>query len=310
LAYLPTETTAIAFANVNEIMNSDFRQKLRTVLPTGQEKDRLIAEIGLDIEHDIDRVVAGVVAGGPAVNGATVLVRGRFDATRMEALALQHGATVAEYKGKRMLLAPSVPTGGISVPGESGAVVADHFDGSLAFLEPDLIALGDAAAIRRGIDASISKEDATKNVELMKFVKDAQLGSNAWVIGKIDEMTKTSPIPDEIRQHLPAVQWFMVTAHVNGGVTGKVRADARDEEAAQQLRAVVNGALAAGQLVAGRDSRLDAVLKSMQVTGTGNTVAMSFTVPPELLDMISGANGLHNLLNPSKETTQPRTIVK
>src|SRR4051812_45536774 len=59
LAYLPADTNAVAFANVNEIMNSEFRQKLRQALPTGQEKDRLLAEIGLDIEHDIDRVVAG-----------------------------------------------------------------------------------------------------------------------------------------------------------------------------------------------------------------------------------------------------------
>src|SRR5262247_1022501 len=119
----------------------------------------------------------------------------------------------------------------------------------------------------------------------MKYVAEAELGSNAWAIGRLDEMTKSTAIPDELKQHLPAVQWFMVSAQINSGVSGKVRAEARDEEAAQQLRAVVNGALAAGQLVAGRDSRMDAVLKSLQVTGSGTTVAVSFVVPPELLDM-------------------------
>src|SRR6476469_1214250 len=91
LAYLPTNTTALAYANVHEIMNSDFRQKLKTVLPTGEEKDRLLAELGLDIEHDIDSVVAGV-SGEPAMNGAMVLVRGKFNTVQMEAMAVQHGA--------------------------------------------------------------------------------------------------------------------------------------------------------------------------------------------------------------------------
>jgi hypothetical protein len=302
LAYLPTDTNAIACANVNEIMNSEFRQKLRQVLPTGQEKDRLLSEIGLDIEHDIIRVVAGASGGAQPLHSATVLVRGRFDASRMEALAVQHGAKVSEYKGKRMVVADDASMS----PGP------DHFSGALAFLEPDLIALGEASAIQRSIDVNISHEDATRNSELMKFIQDAELGSNAWAIGKVDEMTKSTPLPDEIKQHLPPMQWFMVTAHIDGGVSGKVRAEARDEESAQQLRAVVNGALAAGQLMAGRDSRMDAVLKSIQVTGSGTTVAMSFTVPPELLDMINGAAGLSHLMNESKdkekdkEKDQPR----
>src|SRR5215471_12023447 len=94
LMYLPADTKAVAFANVSEIMNSDFRQKLRQVLPAGQEKDRLQSELGLDIEHDILRVVAGATSGEPRMSGAIVLIRGRFDESRMEALAVQHGATV------------------------------------------------------------------------------------------------------------------------------------------------------------------------------------------------------------------------
>ena len=38
-----------------------------------------------------------------------------------------------------------------------------------------------------------------------------------------------------------------------------VRADARDDQAAEHLRDVVRGGLAAAQLMGGRDTRLDAV---------------------------------------------------
>jgi hypothetical protein len=307
LVYLPTETTAVAYANVNEIMNSEFRQKIRQVLPTGEEKDKLLAEIGLDIEHDIDSVVAGVMGGDPSLTGGLVLVRGRINAVQIEALAVQHGAKTEDYKGKHMVLAPEVhdvPSIHEARPG------TEPFTGAVAFLEPGLIALGDAGAIRRGIDASLSHEDATKNADLMKFIAEAERNSNAWAVGRFDEMSKS--LPKEITDRV-AVRWMSVSAHVNGGVNGTVRAEARDQEAADQLRSIANGALAAGQLVAGHDSKIDAMLKSLQVTGTGTMVSLSFSVPPEMLDMINGAAGLSKLVGKDKDhekAPEPRQLKK
>ena len=64
LAYMPADSTAVAFADVRAIMNSEFRQRLRQVLPTGAEKDKLQAEIGVDIERDIDSVIASFTGDG------------------------------------------------------------------------------------------------------------------------------------------------------------------------------------------------------------------------------------------------------
>lgn len=299
-AYLPTETTAVAYANVNEIMNSEFRQKIRQVLPTGEEKDKLMTEIGLDIEHDIDSVVAGVSGGTPSLSGGLVLVRGRLNAVQLEALAVQHGAKTEDYKGKHMVLAGE--SHNVPAIGDPMMKPSEPFTGAMAFLEPGLIAFGEAGAIRRGIDASISHEDATKNADLMKFVLEAQNNSNAWAVGRFDEMSKS--LPQEITDRV-AVKWVSVSAHVNGGLNGTLRADARDQEAADQLRSVVNGALAAGQLMAGRDSKFDAMLRSLQVAGTGTQVAISFSVPSEMLDMINGAAGLAKLVGKDQEKDAP-----
>ena len=81
----------------------------------------------------------------------------------------------------------------------------------------------------------------------------------------------------------------------DGGVNGVIRADARDEKAGEELRAVVNGAIAAGRLVSGQDKRIEAMLNAVQVTGTGKTAAVSFTVPPEILDVINGVAAMKNL---------------
>lgn len=281
LAYLPADSAAVGFANVHEIMNSEFRQKLHQVIPTGQEKDRLEAETGVDIERDIDTVVAGFLPGESARKGAIVLVRGRFDESKIEGVAVDHGATVEDYHGKKLvrLEAHDHPSG----------------SGGLAFLEPGLLAMGDLDSVERAIDTSVSRDDVTKNADLMKYVADVDATSNAWVVGRFDAVSKSADLPAQVKEQLPAVQWFVVSAHVDGGVKGTVRADARDDQAGENLRDVVRGGLAAAHLMAGKDPRLDTLVDSVQVTGTGKTVAVSFSVPPEIFDIINGIGALRHL---------------
>ena len=52
------------------------------------------------------------------------------------------------------------------------------------------------------------------------------------------------------------------------------------------------GVLALGRLQAQSDPKLSAVAQSLELSGTGKTVSLSFTVPAELLDMaMSHAQG-------------------
>ena len=284
-AYLPGDTAAVGYANVRAIMDSEFRKKLKQVLPTGEEQEKLKSETGIDIEHDIDTVVAGFTGAAPAESAAVVLVRGRFNDADIESRARQHGARVEDYGGKRLVLMSDArpetqPTGGTHS--------ASHSTGGLAFLEPGLIALGEVGAIKRAIDARATRDNVTKNTEMMKFVADVQGGANAWVVGKFDAISGHADFPQEIRARIPAVQWFAVSANVNGGLSGTVRAQTRDDQAAEDLRAVVGGALAAGRLMGGQDPRALAVLNSLQLAGTGPNVTLAFTVPPDILDVLSG----------------------
>jgi hypothetical protein len=85
------------------------------------------------------------------------------------------------------------------------------------------------------------------------------------------------------------------SVHINGGLRGTLRADARDDKSAEQLRDVVKGALAAGRLMTGQNAKMEAMLNSLQITGTGRTVGLSFALPAELLDVINGAAAAHHL---------------
>ena len=79
---------------------------------------------------------------------------------------------------------------------------------------------------------------------------------------------------------------FAIMSHIDGGVTGTLRAEARDDQAAENLRQVVQGFLALGRLQAQKDPNVTALLQSLQLSGSGKTVALSFAIPAEIFDML------------------------
>ncbi len=90
---------------------------------------------------------------------------------------------------------------------------------------------------------------------------------------------------------LPAITWFAFSGHVNGGLRGVIRAEARDDEAATNLRDVVRGFLALGKMQSGGRPEIQAMMQSLELGGTGKTVALSFTVPAEVFDAVAAMGG-------------------
>lgn len=95
-------------------------------------------------------------------------------------------------------------------------------------------------------------------------------------------------VPEQIKANLPPMQWIAVSARVDGGLSGRLLAEAQDDKAAADLRAVINGGIAAARLVGGKDVKLDALINSLQMGGSGKTVELGFTVSPEMVDVITG----------------------
>ena len=105
LSYVPADAAVVAYCNVQDVMRSQFRQKLQQNMPNREEGQRQFeSETGLNIERDIDRVVGFLVPTG-AKDGyrGMVLASGRFDVVRLEGLAREHGGEVTDYKGKRLI---------------------------------------------------------------------------------------------------------------------------------------------------------------------------------------------------------------
>lgn len=282
LNYIPADATVVAYANVHEVMNSEFRQHLKQAIPDGDARQALQEQTGIDLERDIDSVTAALET-ETHNQGPVVLVRGVIDQPRIEALATQHGGTVEEYGGKRLIRFER--NGG---------------PGCLAFLEPGLVALGDESTVKRAIDAP-AHGAVSANADMMKLVRDVEGPAHtAWAVGRLDALSNSGVLPEPVKSQLPAVQWFAVSTHVDGGVSGNVRVEARDEQSADNLRAVINGGLALARMQTGHDSKLDAILNSVQSSGTGTTIQVSFSLPPDVLDVVNGIAGLANLNHPIK----------
>lgn len=290
LQYIPRDATVIAYANVQDVMASQLRQKLLHVLPVQENGQREFEnQTGINIETDIDRIVACLSPDPSSTlpGQGMVLARGRFDEVKIEALMREHGARIEQYKSKRLIV------------GE--APEASHAGGfAVSFIEPGFVALGSTKLIQSAIDLhqggnnpQTGLSSVTGNDELMNLVRSLDSG-NAWAVGRFDALTSHAHLPDNVASRLPAITWFAVSGHINGGLRGMIRAEARDEEAANNLRDVVRGFMGLAKMQSGSNPSAQLMMQSLELGGTGKSVALSFTVPAEVFDAVGGAlsNGL------------------
>jgi hypothetical protein len=283
LEYVPAEAAVVAYANVREIMDSQFRERFRQFEPDTSERDEFQEKTGVSIEEDTNSVVAALTSipesGSEPHNSVLILARGRFEPPTLEKLAVEHGGQVEQYNGKQLLIHRSDS-------GDSGMAIG--------FLEADLIALGGYAAVKAAIDAKAGRNIVSVNTDVMRQIGELD-AANAWAVGRFDAIANSAHVPPEIRDHLPAIQAFSAATHINGGVNGVVKAEARDEESAKNMRDVINGFIALAKMQTSSRPELKTMVESLQLSGEGKNVAVSFTLPSELFDALQQLKELEQL---------------
>ena len=116
-----------------------------------------------------------------------ILARGRFEPARLEALALEHGAQVTEYQGKRLITHHDNDDGD-----------ADHDDMAFGFLEADLVAFGSIELGEGAIDARAANRNVVSNNEMMKLVNEID-NANAWAVGTLRRHCEQGRYPERDR---------------------------------------------------------------------------------------------------------------
>ena len=269
LRYIPTNATLVAYANVREVMVSSFRDRLREVNPDFDGQRQFQEETGIDLENDIDSVVAALVPKGDESFGL-VLLNGRFDPDRLESLARQHGGHVEEYAGRRLF-----------------TQVRDDDEFSMSFVETGVLALGSAVMVRGAIDMSAGTvaDNVTANARLMGLMSQVRGGNNAWAVAEFEGKDATAYVPENLLSQVPPIAAMAVSGRVNGGLSAALTVEARDEQSGQDLLAVIQGLVALARLQVGTRPDLRGVLDSVQLVHVGHSVTLEVDLPPEILDL-------------------------
>jgi hypothetical protein len=288
LRYVPEEAAVVAFADVHAVMESELRKQIRQLVPehaSAADADgrRMFEQhTGVDVERDIDHVVAYLLPSTDqdGRDQGLVLASGRFDQPRIEQLIQGHGGVEEVHLGKRFFVrrfqSPDPPVTSANEAPEM----------AVGFIKPDLIAVGTSAALRRALDLEIGNGvDITRNDEFMSLVRDSDDG-HAWAVGRFDRLVNRSPVPKEIVSKLPPITYLAASGHVNGGVSGRLRAEARDETSAQQLHDVIRGFVALAKMQSGSRPEIAPILQSFQLHSEGKTVVLSFTLPADVIRVL------------------------
>jgi hypothetical protein len=294
LKFVPADAAIVAFANVREVMASEFRQTLRAILPDGDKhgQEQFEKETGIKVEEDIDSVTAcmwpsATPNGGDA--SGFVMLRGRFDAARLEAKAREHkDVQVEDFHGARLLRlvhGDNESTESGQPPRDPSQLHHRNKTAVLAFVEPGLLMFGEEAAVKRAL--SKSSQSVQANEELMGMISEVDSDANLWAVGRVDALAKNAKLPEQIASQIPQIAWFSASSRINGGLSGQLRAEARDDEAAKNLREVVQGFIALAKMQAGSKPEMQSLMQSVQLSGSGKTVALSFQVPTEFINAMA-----------------------
>ena len=158
---------------------------------------------------------------------------------------------------------------------------------AFGFMEADLVAFGSVTSVKASIDARRENRNVVSNNDMMKLVNEIE-NANAWAVGRFDAIAEKAGLPAEIQNAMPSISWFSAAGHINGGVSGSFKAEAKDEATAKNLRDVMAGFLAMAKMQAGTKPGMQELANSLIISGEGNTVALAFTIPTEVIDVLEG----------------------
>jgi hypothetical protein len=285
LQYIPGDAAVVAYADVQAVMQSNFRQKIKALEPTDSEKGQqeLRDALGIDIEHDITRVVACMLPGetAPGKTGL-VVAAGHYDQAKIEGFIREKGGTATAYKGVDVWTHPEA----------TNAADPAHITPAFAFLRPGVVAMGSMQAVQRAIDLSTQGgQSIADNRDMMSQIARLDSG-NVWAIGRWDALADNAHLPQDVASKMPAITWFAASGNVDGGVSGTVKVVARDQEAADNLRQVAMGFMALARMQVDSKPELKGLLNTIQLGGQDTDVTMSFSLPSDILDALAAAKRL------------------
>ncbi|HWW18239.1 MAG TPA: hypothetical protein VNY81_06445 [Candidatus Saccharimonadales bacterium] len=293
LSAMPSEASAVLFADLAELRRSPFAAELYNWIPKGQvdaEYAQFLRATGFDYERDLDRAAIAVVK-DENENKLFAVAEGRFDRQKIEAYASKSGTH--EIRGGRKIFSVTL--------NESARKI------SFAFLSKDEMALTDAPDLVPLLAPSRNSADARDWQERFARVAGspvfAILRQDAAAGNALASRTPGGFQSPQFSMLLNQLQWISLAAKPEEGALRIVaEGESANEQTSRQLsdllsgmlllaRAGLNGPQTRQQLDPQvRDAYLEMV-KSAAVSrldrGETKSVRLVFDVTPKFLSAVS-----------------------
>ena len=123
---------------------------------------------------------------------------------------------------------------------------------------------------------------------MMKLVNEID-NANAWAVGQFDAIASKAGLPAEIaaRDAAPS-RGSRRPVTSTAASAARSRPKPRTRRRRKNLRDVMGGFLAMAKMQAGNKPGMQQLADSLVISGEGNTVALAFTIPSEVLDVLEG----------------------
>jgi hypothetical protein len=267
------DASVLAGVNVDQAKTSPFGQ---FVLSQVQNSDiqKLAAATGFDPTRDVHEVLA---ATGPAGSKtALALARGTFNPDQIAAAAALKGGTTTEKYGTFTIIEDQKQTHGVAFIGSTIAVAGD-----VASVKAALDRQKTPSNLPAGLGVQITQWSTTEDAWVISTVPPASLHPAAG--------TPSIPGVGPGAAANTALQTIQAAAGgVKFGDTVVVTAQATSDNAqdAENLANTVKLLAAVAQMQAQNNADLQTLAKSLQVSFTGSTVNISFSMPSTQLQGI------------------------
>jgi hypothetical protein len=127
-----------------------------------------------------------------------------------------------------------------------------------------------------------------------------------WAVGRFDAISAHAALPSDVSDRIPPISWFSAAGKVNGGLQAMVKAEAKDEQAAENLRDIVRGFVALAKMQTGGKPALQKMFPDVQLAGEGKEVSISFAVTNEMLDAFEAARAIGEQMKKQQEQAPKR----
>jgi len=264
------DAKVLAGVNVEQAKGTQFGQFILNQLQTqDSEMQKLTALTGFDPRRDVRELLVAS-DGTPQSQTGLALAKGNFDVARISALAAQHGVVTELYNGVTILEDPKKQ---------------QH---SIAFLDTMTVVAGVTASVKGAIDRQHNPQPLP--AAIIVKVNQWSNSQDAWGISTVPPTSLVPPQKDgnanpmqnalqNVQQAAGGVKFGALVAFT-GEATGDTAQNAGT--LADMVKLLINIA----QMQTGADPTAAALVKSVNVSTSGNIVNMSASLPEDVFQQV------------------------